>query len=374
MAITIVPHAEELKDAVEAFNRRLLQGGKKIGFYVEPTCNWLPPRPGSRVWREYHLAIEDGKVVRGAYALKPQDWLIGGQLRVVSDWQGPVSEGVVDPRYSSMGLRLMRDMTKKRPLLYSFGHGGNDELVVKLIREMGWHTHPVPFALLVLRPRRFLRRNRFLRKDPRLRLALDLLAGSGLGSVGLRALHGALRARYRQRLRSQLKVESEFDTWADDLWARDKDRYAALAVRDAAMMNSLIPRGGWPPAARLRVLRDGQTIGWAVVLHREMKDDPRFGTLHVGNITDVFAGPDDAAEVVHAAVDFLRQQEVDMVYANFAHVSWIRGLEVNGFFVLRNRRLFAMAPALKEALDPLDATLPGLHLTNLDGHGPQDFV
>jgi hypothetical protein len=373
MAIRIVPHGEEHRTAVEAFNQRLFQGGQARGFYVEPRPDWIPPAPGAPAWREYHLAVDQDNVVRAAYALKPQAWVIKGQPQVVADGQGPVSEGPVNPRYASLALRMLRDMVKKRPLLYSFGHGGSDEPVMNLVREAGWVLHPVPFCFRVLRPRAFLRKNALLRDDPRKRLLLDALAVSGLGSLGLRALHLVLRARSYQRLDSTFIVEPAFDAWADDIWARNRDRYAALAVRDAAMMNTLVPQGDWPPGVRLRVVKDRRTIGWAVVLHRVMKADPRFGTMHVGNITDCFAAPEHAAEIISAAVDYLRDQSVEFVYANLSHPTWVRGCHVNGFVVLPAKRFFVMAPPMAVALAPLAETTAGLHLTNIDGHGPQDY-
>src|SRR5687768_10101112 len=141
MAIRIVPHGEEHRSNVDAFNQRLSSQGGELGFYVEPVPDWIPPQPGARVWREYHVAVDETGAVRGAYALKPQEWLINGQLQTVADWQGPVSEGQVDPRYGPLALRMMRQMTKQRPLLYSFGHGGAEVRIVQLVREMRSEEH-----------------------------------------------------------------------------------------------------------------------------------------------------------------------------------------------------------------------------------------
>ena len=375
MAIRIVPHLNEHEAQVEAFNQRIRAGGRDEGFYVRPDLEWIPPTPGARAWREFYVAIDDEQAVRGAFALKPQDWLIKGELKTVTDWQGPVSEGIVDPRFGAVGLRMLRHMVKARPLLYSQGHGGDDGAVVQLLKEMGWPLHPMPFCFLVVRPRAFLRKNRFLRKDPRKAMALDALAFSGLGSLGLRALHLALRTRagHPLGLRPRYAVEPSFGPWADEVWEQNRGRYTALAVRDAEMMNRLCPPGGWPAGERLRVERDGKTIGWAFVLHQRMKDEPRFGNMHVGNVTDMFAAPEDAPLVVAAAVDHLRKKSVEFIYSNVSHPGWAKGFEANGFVVLPAKRLFAMAPPLKEALEPLAETTQGLHLTNLDGHGPQDF-
>ena len=102
----------------------------------------------------------------------------------ITDWQGPVSEGAISRKYNSLGLRMIRDMLKKRPLLYSWGHGGEAEPIVRMLRRMGWLLHPTPFAIKVLDPYRFLRLNESLRLTAERRMLLDGLAVSGLGTLG----------------------------------------------------------------------------------------------------------------------------------------------------------------------------------------------
>lgn len=373
MAIRIVPHCTELSSAVEAFNRRMRAGGSPWGFYVDPEPDWIPKRPGQIVWREYYVALDDGNTVRGAFALKPQDWWVRGRTDVVTDWQGPFSEGSVDAKYVTLGLRLMRDMLSKRPLLYSWGHGGNEQTVVQMLRKMGWLMHSTPFCLRVLKPTRFLRLNAYLRTTPLRRAVLDLMAFSGCGFLGFRALHALLRLRAYRRFCATTMEVADFGAWADALWERCKNRYVAIAVRDAASMNALAPATGWPPVTRIKVERSGEVIGWALVMDTRMQSDVRFGDLHVGSIVDCLADPADTGEVVAAATRFLRRRGVDIIASNQSHPAWARGFAENGYLVLQNRRLFAASPALQQLLEPFAETAQGLHLTNMDGHGPAGF-
>jgi hypothetical protein len=370
MAIRIVPHDARWRSPVDAFNRRMREGGSRWGFYTEPIDEWLPPGPDQRVWREYHLAIDEDDQVRGAYALKPQQWWVRGRMHVVSDWQGPFSEGAVSTRYAALGLRLVRDMLKKRPELYSWGHGGNEQPVIQMLSKMGWQMHDTPFCLKVLQPVRFLRLNARLRTSPMRRLGLDVLAYSGAGSVSLRMLHLALRLRQPAVFRARATVVPEFGGWTDALWEDCKGRYTALAVRDAAALNRLMPAGRWPPVTRLRVEVGDRTVGWAAVMDTQMQGNETYGDLRVGSIVDCLARPEDAGQVVAVATRFLRRIGVDIVVSNQAHPAWARGFAQNGYAVLPNRRLFAASPALRELLAPFDETAAGLHLTNMDGHGP----
>jgi hypothetical protein len=373
MGIRIVPHSTELSAAVEAFNGRMRAGGSPWGLSPDPVPTWLPKRPGQHVWREWYAAVDETSAVRGGFVLKPQNWLVRGQMTMVTDWQGPVSEGSVDPRYAWLAVRLIREMVIQRPALYSWGHGGNEQPVLQILRKMGWLLHGTPFCLLVVKPSRFLRLNAYLRTSPPRRAALDFLAYTGAGSAGLRTLHALLRLRSVRRFGARAEPIAGFGAWADELWQRCKDRYTAIAVRDAVSMNALAPAGSWPPVTRLRVHRRGHTIGWALVMDTRMQDDARFGDLHVGSIVDCFADPRDAGEIVSAATDFIRRRGVDVIVSNQSHPEWIRGFAENGYLTLANRRFFVASPELKRILEPFAETAGGLHLTNMDGHGPHSL-
>lgn len=374
MAIRIVPHGPDKKPLVEEFNRRMRDGGSRWGFYTDPEPRWIPKREGQRVWRELHLAIEDDASVVGGFALKPQQWLVHGREHTVTDWQGPFSLGAIDARYAALGLRMLREMRKLSPLLYSWGHGGNDEPMVQMLRTMGWLMHETPFFFRVCNAFDFLRKNAYLRRDAAKALAQDLLAWSGLGPIGLHALHKALRARSLRRFSAEPEVVPSFGGWADALWDRVRGRYDAIAVRDAASMNALVPTvhttDEWPAPTRLRVAKEGDVLGWAVVVERRLAGDARFGDLRVGMIADCLALPEDAGEVVHAAFEHLRDAGVDVVFANQAHPAWQVAFADSGFVGVEDRRIFCASPELEKLLAPFEQTRRGLFLSNMDGHGP----
>jgi hypothetical protein len=277
---------------------------------------------------------------------------------------------VISRQYNMVGMRLLRDMLKRRPLLYSWGHGEDDEAMLQMLRSMKWLLHPTPFCLRVLRPFRFLRRNRYLRKTPGRRAALDALAWSGAGWLGLTALFGALSLRGLSTPRADADVVRDFGPWADELWEKCLPRYAAVACRDADTMNALLPQSGWPDGIRLRVRRGTRDLGFAVVMDHALADDRRFGDLRVGSVIDCFGAPEDARAVVAAATRFLAARGVDIVCSNQSHPAWIDAFAASGYVILRDRRLLAASPALAEALEPFEETRAGLHMTNLDGHGP----
>jgi hypothetical protein len=239
-----------------------------------------------------------------------------------------------------------------------------------MLERLGWLLHRTPFCVRILEPFRFLRRNRYLRGTFARRLALDLAAVTGAGPLGVAVLHAGLAVGGSRAAPGAASEFERFEAWADELWERCRPRYAAISTRDADTMNTLLVPGRWPAGIRLRVERDGATLGWAVVMDTQMQDDPRFGSLRVGSIVDALAEPADAEAVVGAAFRYLRARRVDLVVSNQAHPAWIAGFAAQGFLQLQGRRTFAASPELQAALEPFAETSRGLHLTNMDGHGP----
>ena len=374
MPIKIVPQTLGHEPAVLAFNKRLEDGGARLGFYSRPDDKWLPQTPGARTWREYFLAIEDDEHVRGAYALKPQQWLIGDQQQLVCDWQGPFSEGAINPKYATLAIRFIRDMLKRYPLLYSVGHGGTEEPMVRLLRSLGWKMYGAPFCLKILQPYRFLTRNGYLRRNSRGRALLNLAAWSGAGSIGFPLMQaGTMLIHGGGRSTANAVAVDTFGEWADTVWSNCRSEYRCLAIRDSSMMNTLIPESGLQNAIRLRIYRGETTLGWAVVHHAAPSTDPRFGELSVGLISDCFGALSDGPSIIDAATRYLEEMNVDLIYSNQSHPIWVRAFKSNGYLALPNRRLFACAPALTALLEKVPAWQDGLHMTNMDGHGPHGF-
>lgn len=378
MAIQIVQHDLVWKDKVEAFNGRMRDAGSHWGFYVDPEPTWIPKRRDDQAsWREYWLCVEDATTVRGGYALKPQRWLVRGREQLVTDWQGPFTEGAIDMRFAALGMRLVRDMLKKRPLLFSWGHGASDAPILQMVKALGWLVMPTPVALRVINPYAFLRRNRILRDRPERAAALDALAMSGVGTVGITGMHGLMRLGSGRLYRADYEEVAEFGPWADQLWADVHGRYQAIAVRDADAMNTLLPPGErqaeWSAVRRYRVRRAERTVGWVVTTCSKQHDDHRFGDLTVGCLVDYLADPEDAPYVIAAGFRALRNEGADVVFANQSDRRWLGALRNNGFVLLEGRRLFCAAPALTSLLEPVSELERegGLFLTNMDGHGPQ---
>ncbi len=315
-----------------------------------------------------YLAVE-GEAVRGGYTLKHQDFIINGAVRSIGFFTQPLSEGTIDMRYALIGTRLLRHALARQPLIYALGIGGYDQAATRLLKGARFEFVSVPFYFRVEHAARFLRQVGPLRSSKSRRLASDAAAATGLGALGI-----GLLQRYRAGLSTGRKHVTardvgSFGGWADSVWAASKGTFALGAVRDRPVLAQLYdtPR---TPFLKVAIEDAGVPCGWAVGLATQRSRDKYFGDLKLGSIVDLLAVPGYESALIGAAVDRLRQEDVDLIVTNQAFEPIGAALRRRGFLSGPSNFLFAASPILAEDLTPLEATLPRFYLSRGDGDGP----
>jgi hypothetical protein len=368
MAIKVQPFDASQIDAVVDFNRRLAAHGSSWRFPEHPLPSWLPREPGSPLYQEFLLA-SDGAAVRGAYVIQHRTIVLGGAEQRTPNWYLPISEGLVDASYATVAPSLLRDLLRRHPLNFGVGMNGIDSPLAHVAMRLGFEARLLPFFLRIEHGARFVREVRRLRQRRALALLLDAAAASGAAWLGAKLLTRALdRAPC---LAPDLRVETvaEFGGWADDVWQRCRGHYSFIELRDAANLSRIYPRFR-QRLERLRVLRGEAVIGWAVLQVARFTDNPNFGSLHVGRLTDCLATPEDAGAVVRAAVDALRAHGVELMLSNQSHPAWCAALRRCGFLPAPSNFAFVASPKLAAQLRAVDPEGRRMHLNRGDGDGP----
>jgi hypothetical protein len=318
-------------EAVSRFNRRLRAGGRREQITLSPS---LPGearyRPaGFPVYRRMMIA-EDGREVRAAMLLHHHSVYIKGESRDFCWADMPLSEGIVDRKYSLAIIQLMKRASDYQPFLMTVGVGTPEVEAFRFLVKLGWRWRLAPFYFYPVRATKTLLGLRYFDERPKLRYAalLGAYSGAGVGLSGLLSL--------RRRLASfistcQISEERVFDGWADSIFTDALPEYAAAIRSDAATLNIVYP----PDTAgytRLRVRRKGanEDVGWMVVTIKQMKNNAYFGALKVGTLADGFGRMADAPALVAAGIDYLAQTGVDIIIANFLHTAWARACRRSG--------------------------------------------
>ena len=367
MPLAIQPFDEARAEAVRAFNLRLAAGGSTWRFPESPVPTWLARVDGSPVFQEFFLALE-GEQVRGGYALQRRSARIGGDELQLGAWYLPVSEGAVDPRQALVATLLLRDALRREPLSYGLGMDGLDSPLSRLAGALRCERRLVPFFVRIERGGRFARGAPAARQHALVAAGLDLAAITGLATLGaklVKVASGGLRGLGD----ATIEVVPEFGPWADELWERCRGHYSFVETRDAATLARIYPRER-QRFERLRVTRAGRDLGWAVLQSARMHDNPHFGSLHVGRITDVFAAPADAEVVIRAAARRLAAGGVDLTLSNQLHPAWRAALRRSGFLPVSSNHVFAPTAPLAERIAAIDPGYERAHVNRGDGDGP----
>ena len=364
--IRIQPYTEEWSAAVSDFNRRVRPANVPFQVPETPAPFWLPRRGDQKTYQEIFLAVEDG-CVRGAYTLKHQEFSAGNRIVKIGMCRMPISEGIVDKRYSMVGVMLIRDALRKQPLLYNLGIGDLDVVVARMVLAMGWSViKAVPFFFKVRNGFQFLKNIEHLKTTRLRRWVLDAAAYSGLGWAGAKLVDATLtRKRHKAVTVEQV---GEFSAWTDEIWQSCQNRYSMVAVRDADVLNTLYP----PDNARfirLKILDGRRVAGWAVLLDTVMASDQYFGNMRVGSIVDCLAMPEDASTVMAAATRVLEDRGVDLLLSNQSHPAWCQGLKIAGFVAGPSNFFFVASKALTKLVHEIDPSGTAIHLNRGDGDG-----
>jgi hypothetical protein len=360
MDIRIEPYEPQHVDAVRSFNARL-QGQGGSNFRLSERAPQPSPRELPLRSQEY-LALDRG-AVRGSFILKQQQFWINGQTVEIGNCQLPISEGSFNPAYVNLGMVLMRQALRMQPRLFCLGMGNRDNRLPKMLTAMGWTLIDIPFLFRVKHPFVFLRNIVPLRTTMPRRLAMDALAISGGGWLGIRAF----QARTSRVRAVDVEVVNEFESWADYLWDQCKTSLSLSALRTSSTLNFLYPAAG--RFLRLKMSRGQNPVGWVVLRDTQMQDHRYFGNLRVGTIVDGLAVPDAIPSVVETARKFLERSGVDLTISNQGHESWVTALRQCGFLPGPSNFIMAMSPKLAGLLN----ASTGLHINRGDGDGPLDL-
>jgi len=344
-------------EAVIRFNRRLREGGRgEEQITLHPSlpgeARYRPP--GFPVYRRMMIA-EDGREIRAAMLLYHHNVFIKGERRDFCWTDMPVSEGIIDRKYSLAIIQLMMRAVAYQPFLMTMGVGTPDVVAFRFLVKLGWRWRLAPFFFYPVRVSKTLLGLRYFKERPKLRFValLGAVSGAGAGLSGLFSLRRHLASTLST---CQSSEESAFGDWADRIFTDALPEYAAAIRSDAATLNIVYPPDD-PGYARLRVRRKGakEDVGWIVVASKRMEDNPYFSDLKVGTLADGFGRPADAPALVAAGIDYLAETGADIIVANFLHFAWAQACRRSGMIAgPSNYNLFVSpgGPLLREDACP----------------------
>jgi hypothetical protein len=354
--------AEQHLAAVLEFNQRMKQGHAPSDFLL-PASLEAPRTPldDPIQWRRY--VVLDGESVRGGIlAMEQPAWLNGQSIRALN-FQSPLSEGIVNPKYSAIAMQMVKFMQKQADAVFLVGMGAIDRPLPKLLLASGWSVRPVPFLFRVHKAARFLSELQMLKTSFLKRIAAQVARLTGIGTLAL-----AYKQRQGARADASLRHVTAWGDWADEIWLRCRDSASFAVLRDRRTLESLYP--ATDPRLRICLVeRGGQAVGWSVCFNTQLANHHHFGNLQVGSILDCMAVPDAMASTAVLTDNRLAAEGADLVLVNHTRAAWLSAFRSAGFLSGPSNYMLAMSKKLTEALRSTADGDSHAHITRGDGDG-----
>ena len=362
MPLQFVPFTEQHVPAVEAFNRRMAAGNAASDFLL-PTNPVSTPLDNGSVINWTRFVVVDGEEVRGGVLKMDQPgWLNNQEVRAIN-FQSPLSEGIVDPKYSIVGMQIVKFEQKQGEAVFMVGMGSQEKPLPRLLSAAGWSVRPVPFLFRVHRTGRFLKEVRVLHTGPFRSVVARAARLTGVGSLGISMLQ-----RRRVTCHGAVRRERSWGSWADEIWDSYRESCCFAVKRDRRTLTSLYPTDD-PRLQILVIQRDQKPVGWAVCVNTRFTNHHYFGNLQVGSILDCVAIPDAMALTAVLADHELSSAGADLVVVNQSHAEWVRAFRSSGFLPGPSNYLLAMSKRLTEAVRSAKGGDERVHITRGDGDG-----
>jgi hypothetical protein len=354
--------SEQHVPAARAFNLRMTEGHAASDFLLPDNLE-APRTAGSDPIQWTRYVVLDNEFVRGGLlAMEQPGWLNGQPTRTIN-FQSPLSESIVDPRYSMVAMQMVKFMQKQADAVFMVGMGAIDRPLPKLLIASGWSVRPVPFLFRVHHAGSFFRELQLFKASPLRRFAAQAARFSGLGAMAL-----AYKQRQKPVVNHTIRRVDSWGDWAEEIWQSCRQHCSFAVARDRRTLESLYPIRDSRTIIFV-VERKNQPVGWSVCFNSQLESHRYFGDLRVGSILDCLAAPDARAAAAILTDREMARQEADLVFLNHSHAAWIDAFHSAGFLSGPSNYMLAMSKKLTDAVRVTTNGESRVHVTRGDGDG-----
>lgn len=358
------PYRPTDQPAALALTERLQAHDPSLSYPIpETSCSSLCTNPS-----EVQLIVAvDNEGIHGGYSMRCDHYCWRGEPVLLYYFGYPISEGLFNKKYATLGLQLQRDIQKRAQLAYGLGGGGIQSRVNQLKIRGGWSAEEVPCFFYCHRPRRVVENLPALHRTNVRSFLAKASARSGLASAAVGTAN-YVRSRSSRHFskKTSYKLVSQFPEWADRLYEQSLAEYDLIARRDRTTLDLRFPVDA-PFLQRGIVRSRSRNVGWFVTLEKIHNKPQHFGDLKVGLVADFLAPPEHVGKTLWAATEQLRRADCDLIICNASHSYATDSLRQVGYFQGPSNFPLLVSPKLGKKVSPLAETLANSHLVRADG-------
>ena len=285
---------------------------------------------------------------------------------------GPISEGLVDSRYSLFSIALLKYSLSLQPFHMALGLGSYSQTITKIFIGLGWSHAKIPFYFLPYRPNKVLKEITIFRSNIFLYCITRLILFSGIGWFVNTVFFG-IKNSFFNRSNIDYEIVDTFGSWADNIWKMALKEYKVLTRKDSQTLN-LLYRPFDKRYIRLRVYDNKEEIGWLLIVIKKMKNDKYFGNLTVGTIVDGLCEYKHINNVLNSGLKYFNKNIIDICVVNWSHHLWKKASVRLGFLKGPSNYIFCASRSLVNKLNTHKYLIHELHLSRGDGDGPITLV
>ena len=304
--------------------------------------------------------------MRGGVLLMGQRGWLGGQVIPLINIQSPLTEGIIDRRFSGVGLQLLQFLSQRGPYLYAVGMGNERNPFARLLDAAGWQVSRVPFFFSVIHVPRFLREIEPLRCGPQ-KVMARIAAATGVASMAAGLWNLVHRGPSIRGF--SLEVTSRWPAEVVGIWEHCRSHLTFCSLRDQQNLTCLYP----PSQERVHkfVLRlRGAVVGWSAGMVSTMRGNRYFGNLTVGTILDGLSALEHLGVLIVLSRCALADLGADLIITNQTDIEWRQHLRSVGFIPGPSNYLMAISKPIVAALsEGTRDTESRIHVNRGDGDG-----
>lgn len=365
MKIEFTPLTASLIPACREFNQRMRAHSHPPFLLPEDEPRERLAVAPRDVLSTHYVGVDESGAVRGGMMLVEQRGWLHNEAIPLINVQSPLSEGIVDRKFSGIGLQMLQFVKGRSPYAYAVGMGSQQNAFARLLDAAGWWVGFVPFQFAVIRAVPFLSEMRALRKGNRRWLA-RAAAASGLGSLALAAwrfIHPDPDLK-----RYSLEAATSWPCGTGTVWEHCCSDVSFSVLRDETALAALYP--DTEPRLRRFVLHFcGDIVGWSVGLVTTMHEDSNFGDLVVGTVLDGLACEGHLPALLALTREALANLGAEVMLTNQTHHNWHAESRRLGFLSSSSNYLLALSKPLAVALHAQPSALTRMHVNRGDGDG-----
>jgi hypothetical protein len=366
MPIQIVPYTPEWEAAARAFNDRL-KSQNKAEFLLSEHAPELPAAEDAI--RNLNYVAADGEIVRGGLLIASYPAYIGsGKNVTVLNYREPLSEGIIDPKHSLLGLRLLKFVEQQGSFIFALGMGSVNAPFSRLLRGAGWSIRSVPFLFRILRTRKFLTQLRLLQASTVRRIVAQAAALTGTGKLGISVLQRRAFSGSNSTSGFTIERQTNWGTWSDELWEKFRPQCSFAVRRDEKTLSELY-RFSLDRSQVFLLKRQERSVAWSACQVTRMQNDKYFGDMTIATVLDAVAERDVMRALLAMTVRELEAQGADAIVTNQSRTDWIEAFRAVGFLSQRSNYILATNKRLTEAISQQLNGWDRIHFTRGDGDG-----